>query len=167
MAAQVNESRELFTELLGEVLTVERMLADEVLPALAEQSQDPELREGFEHHIEETRGQVANVEEVFSKLGEKATEQPSKTLEALERDYRQTIQEIGPAELGDCFRTAAAAKTEHLEIAAYTSLITMARAMGEDEIVELLQENLSQEEETLRTVEQAAEKLSGQLVAGG
>ena len=167
MAAQVNESRELFTQMLGQMLTVERMLAEEVLPTLAEQTQDQELREGFEHHIEETRGQLANVEQAFSKLGESAKAQPSKTLEALEREYRQTIEEIGPPELGDCFRTAAAAKTEHFEIAAYTSLITMAQAMGEDEVVELLQENLSQEEETLQTVEQAAEKLTGQLVAGG
>ncbi len=166
MAEQVNEPRELFARMLGEMLTVERLLAEQILPTLAEQSQDPELRQGFEHHLEETRGQLANVEQAFQRLGERAREQESKTLEALERQYRHTLAEIGPVELGDCLRTAAAAKTEHLEIAAYTSLITMARAMGQDEVVELLEQNLAQEQETLQTVERAAEKMSGQLVSG-
>ncbi len=163
--AQVNDPQGLFLHMLGEMLAIERMLADQVLPALAQQSQDPELREGFEHHLEETRGQVQNVEEVFSKLGAKPQEQESKTLEAMERQYRQTVSEIASAELQDAFRTTAAAKTEHVEIAGYSGLITMAQTMGEDEVVQLLQQNLSQEQEALHTVEQALEKLCGELVS--
>ncbi len=165
MADKATEPSELFLQMLGEILTVERALADEILPQMSEQAQDQELADGFSHHAEETREHVRNVEEVFSKLGEKATEQPSKTLEALERDYRQTIQEIGPAELGDCFRTAAAAKTEHLEIAAYTGLVKKAQAMGQTEAVQLLQQNLQQEQNMLQELETISDQLTQQMAS--
>lgn len=42
------------------------------LPKLAKAATSPELRETFESHLEETRGQVTRLEEVFGLLGEKA-----------------------------------------------------------------------------------------------
>jgi ferritin-like metal-binding protein YciE len=57
----------------------------------------------------------------------------------------------------------AAAKTEHAEIAMYEGLITKAEAMGADDIVALLEENLKQEKHTLEEVQQAAEKLAKEL----
>ena len=44
----------------------------EALPKLAKSATAPELREAFESHLEETRGQVTRLEEVFGLLGEKA-----------------------------------------------------------------------------------------------
>ena len=58
------------------------------------------------------------------------------------------------------FLTGAGARAEHSEIAAYTGLITMARAMGESEAVVLLQENLKQEKAALDKLEKAATRLS-------
>jgi len=57
----------------------------------------------------------------------------------------------------------AAAKTEHVEIAMYEGLIRKAEAMGADDIVALLEENLEQEKHTLEEVKQAAQKLSKEL----
>ena len=56
----------------------------------------------------------------------------------------------------------AAARTENYEIAAYEGLRRMAKAMGEDEAVALLDENLKQEKETLREVEKLATRLSNE-----
>ncbi len=63
------------------------------------------------------------------------------------------------------FLTGAAARTEHYEIAAYTGLVTMARALGEREVVPLLEANLKQEKETLRAVEKIGRRLSKEAVA--
>ncbi len=57
---------------------------------------------------------------------------------------------------------SAAARTENYEIAAYEGLRRMAKAMGEDEAVELLDENLKQEKETLQEVEKIATRLSNE-----
>ena len=59
----------------------------------------------------------------------------------------------------DAFLTGAASRTEHYEIAAYTGLVSQARALGEREAVELLQENLKQEKEALKKVEAISKRL--------
>ena len=59
----------------------------------------------------------------------------------------------------DAFLTGAAARAEHYEIAAYTGLVNQARALGEREAVELLQQNLKQEKEALKKVETISKRL--------
>jgi ferritin-like metal-binding protein YciE len=68
-------------------------------------------------------------------------------------------------ELIDTVLLAAAAKTEHVEIAMCGGLITKAEAMGADDVVALLEENLEQEQHTLEEVRQAAHRLSTELAA--
>jgi len=62
--------RELFLHELGDILYVERALADEALPKLIGEVKDEEFRAGLERHLEQTRQHVANVESVFESLGE-------------------------------------------------------------------------------------------------
>jgi ferritin-like metal-binding protein YciE len=62
----------------------------------------------------------------------------------------------------DIVDVGAAARTENYEIAAYEGLRRMAKAMGEDRAVDLLDENLKQEKETLREVEKIATRLSNE-----
>jgi ferritin-like metal-binding protein YciE len=59
------------------------------------------------------------------------------------------------AELVDSVILAAAAETEHHEIAVYEWLMCEAEAMENQEAVRLLQENLEQEQNTLKEVRQA------------
>ena len=66
-------------------------------------------------------------------------------------------------ELIDAVLLGAAAKTEHVEIAMYEGLITKAEAMGEDDIVSLLEENLEQEKHTLEEVRTASQQVSKEL----
>jgi ferritin-like metal-binding protein YciE len=63
------------------------------------------------------------------------------------------------------FLTGAAARTEHYEIAAYTGLITMAKALGETDAANLLGENLKQEKAALETVTTISEKLASKIPA--
>jgi rubrerythrin len=57
------------------------------------------------------------------------------------------------------FLSAAAAKTEHYEISAYTSMVAMARSLGEKRVADLLQKNLSDEKATLRKAETIGRRL--------
>jgi ferritin-like metal-binding protein YciE len=59
----------------------------------------------------------------------------------------------------DLFLTGAAARTEHYEIAAYTGLVTLAKALGENEAAKLLQENLDDEKAMPGVVEDTAKRL--------
>jgi ferritin-like metal-binding protein YciE len=65
----------------------------------------------------------------------------------------------------DLVDLGAAARTENYEIAAYEGLRRMAKALGEEEAVALLDENLAQEKETLREVEKIATRISNESFA--
>jgi ferritin-like metal-binding protein YciE len=65
-------------------------------------------------------------------------------------------------EVLDAFLTGPGARTEHYEIAAYEGLVTMAEAMGEDEVAQLLNENLAQEKQALRNLQTIGKRLAKQ-----
>ena len=156
---EITTPRDLFLHELGDILYVERGLAEETLPKLIDEVSDEEFRSGLESHLEQTRGHVANVEQVFELLGEEPQVEKCVGFEGLKKEHDQLVSESSQA-LIDLVDAGAAARTEHYEIAAYESLIAMARAMGESDAVTLLDENLKEEKEALREVESAAKTLT-------
>jgi ferritin-like metal-binding protein YciE len=158
--AAITEPRELFLNDLKAMLYVERKLADQVLPELGKEISNSEFRESIEHHREETQQHVANLERVFELLGEEPKADKSHAVDGLVAQHEKVSKHIESDNLLDLFDAGAAAKTEHLEIAAYEGMITSAEALGEDEIVGLLEENLDQEREALETVKKVAQQLA-------
>jgi ferritin-like metal-binding protein YciE len=53
-----------------------------------------------------------------------------------------------------------AMKTEHYEIVAYEGLVEQAKSLGQSEAAKLLQDNLKDEKETLKKLEELEPKLS-------
>jgi ferritin-like metal-binding protein YciE len=158
----ITTPRELFLHELGDILYVEQKLTDEVLPKLIQEVQDPEFRKGLERHLEQTRGHVTNLEQIFDSMGEQSETEKCLGFEGLKAEHDEMTSEISES-LIDIVDTSAAARTEHYEIAAYNGLIEMARALGESEAVGLLEENLKEEREALHEVESVAKKLRDEL----
>jgi ferritin-like metal-binding protein YciE len=157
--------RDTFLKELAEVLTVERTLADEILPELLEQTQNKHFREAIEQHITETRQHAANVERAFAQLGDKPAAEPSHGLEGLRRQHDEAVAGLDSSPLRDHVNAGSAAHTEHYEIAAYHSLINTAELLGEPEVVRLFEQNLHQEEVALEKLEKSIpEKLSEELL---
>jgi ferritin-like metal-binding protein YciE len=151
-------SRDLFLHELGDIFYVEQKLAEEVLPKLVQEVQDPDFRKGLERHLEQTRGHVTNLEQIFDSMGEQPVTEKCIGFEGLKKEHDELVSEVSES-LIDVVDTGAAARTEHYEIAAYNGLIEMARALGETEAVGLLEENLKEEREALHEVESVAKKL--------
>jgi ferritin-like metal-binding protein YciE len=147
---------------LGDILYVERKLKDEVLPKLIDEVESPEFRKGLERHLEQTKGHVTNLEQVFDMLGEEPKAEKCVGFEGLKKEHDELVSEAEPA-LIDLIDTGAAARTEHYEIAAYSGLMEMARSLGETDAVTLLEENLKQEKEALREVESVTKTLRDEL----
>jgi ferritin-like metal-binding protein YciE len=156
--ANLTTPRDLFLHELGDILYVEQKLADEVLPKLIGEVQDGQFRKGLERHLEQTRGHVTNVEQVFDMFGAPPQAEECIGFEGLKAEHDDLLSESSE-ELVDLVDAGAAARTEHYEIAAYSGLIEMARALGETQAVSLLDENLKQEKETLREVESVTKTL--------
>ena len=134
---------------------------NEALPKLISEVQDEELRGALEEHLEQTRGHVSNVEQVFELCGEDAKTEPCIGFEGLKSEHAKLVEESS-SDLIDAIDLGAAARTENYEIAAYEVLRRMAKAMGEEKAVELLDKNLAEEKEALRTVERIATRVSNE-----
>lgn len=161
MASQtMSDPRELFLHELGDVLYAEQTLV-KALPRLNEEASDEELAKGFADHLEETRQHVENVKLAFEELGEPAKAEKCPGIEGIKKEHDEFVANESPSpEVLDAFLTGAGARTEHYEIAAYEGLITMADAMGEAKVSELLTENLEQEKKALTTMKTIGKRLA-------
>ena len=160
MSTKMTKPRDLFLHELGDVLYAERTLV-KTLPKLQEEASDEELARGFQEHLDETRQHVKNVEQAFGKLGEKPTAEKCPGIEGIKQEHDDFVAKESPSQdVLDSFLTGAGARTEHYEIAAYEGLVTMAEAMGETEVVELLTENLEQEKTTLEKLNTIGKRLA-------
>jgi len=157
---KMTDPRELFLHELGDILYAENVLV-RALPRLAEEATDDELRAGFEEHLEETRQHVRNIERAFEALGEKAKAEKCPGIEGIKAEHDTFMQEEQPSpEVANLFLTGAGSRAEHYEIAAYTSLLISANALGETECAGLLNENLEQEKVALAKLETVAKRLA-------
>src|SRR5919202_1048096 len=161
--SELTTPRDLFLHELGDILYVEEKLEQEVIPTLLAEVQDDEFKKGLEKHLEQTRQHVENVEEVFSKLGEERQVEECIGFEGLKKEHDQLVEEA-TTDLIDLVDAGAVARTEHYEIAAYESLIAMARALDEKDVIELFESNLKDEKETLREVESIAKRVGKETV---
>ena len=157
--SKMSDPRELFLHELGDVLYAENVLV-KALPKLAAEATDADLRQAFEAHLAETRQHVANVEQVFTVLGEKAKAEKCPAIDGIKAEHDEFMSENKPtSQVCDLFLTGAGARTEHYEIAAYTGLIAMADALGERDALTLLEQNLEQEKTALTKLDRAAKRL--------
>ena len=159
-STQMSDPRELFLHELGDVLYAERTLV-KALPKLQEEASDEELAQGFGDHLVETRQHVKNVEQAFQALGEEAKAEKCPGIEGIKQEHDDFVANESPSqEVLDAFLTGAGARTEHYEIAAYEGLVTMADAMGEDDVATLLRENLEEEKAALRKMQAIGKRLA-------
>jgi ferritin-like metal-binding protein YciE len=158
---EITTPRDLFLHELGDILYVERKLAGEVLPKLISEVQDEEFTTALEAHLEQTRRHVTNVERVFAELAESPQTERCIGFEGLKAEHDKLLEETS-RQLVDSVDLGAAARTENYEIAAYEGLRRMAKAMGEERSVELLDANLKDEKEALRLVEKIATRVSNE-----
>jgi len=156
---QITTPRDLFLHELGDIMYVEQKLSTEVLPKLVSEVTADELRDALEQHLEQTKRHLTNVEKVFEELGESPQAEQCIGFEGLKAEHDKLLSESSP-DLVDSIDLGAAARTECYEIAAYEGLRRMAKAMGEDRAVDLLDRNLEEEKDALKTVEKIATRVS-------
>jgi ferritin-like metal-binding protein YciE len=159
--SEIQDPRQLFLHELGDILYVERALADEALPKLIDEVEDPEFKSGLQKHLQQTQRHVVNVQKVFEILGETPHQEECIAFEGLKKEHEELSKESASS-LIDLVDLGAAARTENYEIAAYEGLRRMAKGLGQDDAVELLDANLAEEKDALREVEKIATRLSNE-----
>ena len=154
---ELDNPQKLFVHQLGEALNMERT-ALTMLKQNEAAVQDAQLKQLFAHHREETEGQIRNLDAAFAAFGADSTGHVCHGMDGMKKEAQSMVEKVAP-ELLDGALAGGATHVEHYEIATYEALLTQAETMGEDDVVALLQENLEQEQETLRKVESTALRL--------
>jgi ferritin-like metal-binding protein YciE len=112
---------------------------------MAKAASSPDLRKAFETHLEETRGQIDRLEQVFASLDEKVRGKHCDGIAGIIEEGKAVMEEDFDEATMDASLIAGGQRAEHYEMAAYGALVAWARAMGHTEAVNLLQETLDEE----------------------
>jgi ferritin-like metal-binding protein YciE len=159
--ATISNPRDLLVQLLGDLLYVERRLADDVLQTLIGSVGDEELRGALEHHREETATHAVRIEAAFRRLDVAPTSNRSAAFEGAVAQHSELSGSFANPRLADAFNAASALHTEHYEIAAYAAILAVAEAAGFGEAVADLQGSLDDEHRARETLEAAIRRLGG------
>ncbi|MDX1661227.1 MAG: ferritin-like domain-containing protein [Gemmatimonadota bacterium] len=131
---------------LKDLYSAENQIA-EALPKMIDAAHSDELRKAFEGHLEETRGQIDRLEEVFEKLSASPGGKKCKGMEGLLKEGEETIEEHSAGPTRDALLIASAQRVEHYEIAVYGTVAEWADAMDYDDVADLLGSTLDEEED--------------------
>jgi ferritin-like metal-binding protein YciE len=157
--AKITNLEQKFVYEIGAMYDAENRFL-EAMQMMCQCCQQNQLKSLLENHIRETEQQIRNLEQVCNILGQQPRRINCDTAAGLISDGQrfmllasenQKILELGLA--------GGQAKVEHLEIACYRGLIKSAEQMGQNQIVQLLQQNLQQEEQTAQKIEQCMPQL--------
>jgi ferritin-like metal-binding protein YciE len=153
--------RDLYIDELKDLYNAENQLV-KALPKMAKAASSHELRQGFEEHLEQTRGHVQRLEQIFKSLGESSKGKKCAAMEGLVKEGSEVMEEDFEGALMDAALIGAAQRVEHYEIAAYGTASEFAKLLGESEQVTLLEETLQEEKETDEKLTELAKEINPQ-----
>lgn len=129
------------------------------LPKMAKAASHPDLAAAFESHLEETRGHVDMLEQVFELLGEKPRGKHCDGIAGILEEGKSILEEDFEPETMDACLIAGGQRAEHYEMAAYGTLVAWAQTLGETKAAKILNRILDQEK--------AADQKLSALAEGG
>src|SRR5271168_1416840 len=156
---QQAELKDLYIDELKDIYSAETQLV-KALPKMAKAAASDELRSGFEEHLEQTKGHVARLEQIFQALEEKPTGKKCMGMEGLIKEGGEAAEEDYENDAKDAALIGAAQRVEHYEIAAYGTVRAMAEQLGENEAVDLLSQTLQEEKDTDVKLSKVADKMT-------
>ena len=150
--------QKLYTDELRDLYNAENQLL-KALPKMAKGASSEELKEAIDKHLEQTKGHVQRLEQVFEQLGEKAKGKTCRAMKGLIEEGSEILEEDGDDSVIDAGIIVAAQKVEHYEIASYGSVRTFANLLGQKKAAELLQATLDEESEANELLNKLAESV--------
>jgi len=150
--------KDVLLDELRDMYSAENQLV-KALPKLAKGAKNAKLKELFTSHLEETKGQVERLKEVFGHLEEKPTGEHCNGMEGIVEEGKDALEIDEEGASFDCGLIGAALRTEHYEIAGYQATIAMAKTLGMQDIIDLLTENLNEELAAAAKITEAAQPI--------
>jgi ferritin-like metal-binding protein YciE len=155
--------QELFIHELRDLYSAEQQLVT-ALPKMAQQAHSTDLKDAFNHHLDQTRNHVSHLNEIFSNLGTTGSGEECEAMKGLIKEGEDIMKATGNADVKDAALIAAAQRVEHYEMAGYGTVRTYAEELGYNEAADLLQQTLDEEGKANKKLTSLAE---GGLLSSG
>jgi len=157
--------KELYVDELKDIYNAENQMV-KALPKMAKAASSEELQQGFEQHLEQTRGHIQRLERIFKSMDENPKGKKCMGMEGLVKEGSEVMREDFEGAVMDAALISAAQRVEHYEIAAYGTVCEFARILGEPEQASLLKQTLDEEKETDEKLTQLAGQINPQANEG-
>ncbi|HKU20145.1 MAG TPA: ferritin-like domain-containing protein [Terriglobales bacterium] len=152
--------RELFVQELGDLYSAENMIV-KALPKMMEKTSSPELRKALDEHLQQTRGHVRRLDQIFDQLPKADREDHKcKGMEGVIKEGEDLIKKDAEPEVRDAGIISAAQRVEHYEMAGYGTVRTYARLLGHNDWAQLLQQTLDEEKDADRILNTLSERIN-------
>lgn len=135
---------QLFSDEIADLQSAEKQLI-KALPKMAKAASSEELRNCFEEHLAETRGQAERLEQISGMLEQRPKAKSCKAMAGLIEEGGEILKASGDEAVIDAALIAAAQRVEHYEIAGYGCARTYAEMLGLGKAARLLQASLDEE----------------------
>jgi ferritin-like metal-binding protein YciE len=147
---------DLFVHTLRDIYYAEKQILKS-LPDMIEKATDPQLKQGFQSHLAETKGHVERVEEVFKMHGVAAKAVNCPAIDGILEEANEVAGEVEDKRVLDAALIAAAQAVEHYEITRYGTLVAWAKQLGRNDCASVLQKTLDEEKATDKKLTSLAE----------
>ena len=158
---EMESLRDLFVEQLKELYSAENQII-KALPKMIKAASSEELKSAFQEHLEQTKGQVERLDQIFGELDESPRGKKCKGMEGLLAEGKELMEEDAEEDVLDAGLIASAQHVEHYEIAGYGCVRTYAQLLGMDKVAKLFQHTLDEEKETDELLSGLAENINVQ-----
>jgi len=135
---------DLFIHELYDMYSAERQIV-KALPDMAKAAHNPDLKEAFRVHRDETQKQIERLEQVAHHLGIQYKDAESPVMKEMLKEGKKIINSNYPSEVKDAALITAAQRVEHYEMACYGILKAFAKEIDRKDIVKLLDESAHEE----------------------
>ncbi|MBI5129110.1 MAG: ferritin-like domain-containing protein [Rhodopseudomonas palustris] len=156
---------DLFVHQLQDIYYAEKQLV-KALPKMADKATDPMLKQGFMTHLEETKGHVKRLEQVFEMHGAQVKAVDCPAIDGIIEEAEETAGEVADKTVLDAALINAAQAAEHYEIVRYGSLVAWAKRLGRNDCAAVLQKTLDEEKATDKKLTTLAESSINIRAAG-
>ena len=135
---------DLFLHTLKDVYYAENKIVKS-LPDMISKASNPELKNGLTAHLDQTKGHVERLEQVFQMLGQSPRAVDCPAIDGIIKEAEEVSSEVADDQVLDAALVAAGQAVEHYEITRYGTLIAWANQMGRADTARILQQTLDEE----------------------
>ena len=155
---KIETMEDLFLEQIRDLYDAEKQLV-KALPKMASASSSDRLRQAFDMHLEQTKGHVARLEQIFSQIDQKSGGESCDGMKGLISEGEDVVDDVDKSPLRDAGLIAAGNRVEHYEMAGYGTARTFAQMLGYNDAARLLEQTLEEEKMADQKLTQIAESM--------